>query len=138
VGWGVGGWGGGSGGGGGSDGWPPGEGRTLGRWGSAGEGGASGGLSPSRVGGVYLGGAGGAVDGLGMLKGVRTDANGNLVLVGEEGRDIKLPPLHLEDLVTVFRSVYLHGDGPTVTIDPNPENPEKSAMVIVHSEATKD
>lgn len=95
-------------------------------------------LSPSPVGGVYLGGAGGVIDGLGSLKGVRIDSNDNLVLVGEVGGDVKLPPLRLDDLVTVFRSVYLNGEGPTVTIDPNPENPEKSAMIIVHSEATKD
>ena len=83
--------------------------------------------NPSPVGGVYLGGAGGAVAGLGPLKGIRTDANGNLVLVSEEGGDVKLPPLRLDDVVTVFRSVYLHGEGPTVTIDPNPDDPEKSA-----------
>lgn len=33
-------------------------------------------------------------------------------------------------------SVYLDGEGPTVTIDPSPENPEKSAMIIKHSKAT--
>lgn len=95
-------------------------------------------MNPSPVGGVYLGGAGGAVSGLGMLKGMRIGTDGSLTLIGEEAGDIKLPPLRLDDLVTVFRSVYLYGEGPTVTIDPNPENPEKSAMIIVHSEATKD
>jgi len=95
-------------------------------------------LPCSPVGGVYLGGAGRAVAGLGTLKGICTNANGNLVLVCEEGGDVKLPPLRMDDLVTVFRSVYINGEGPTVTIDPNPEDPEKSAMVIVHSEATRD
>jgi RHS repeat-associated protein len=94
-------------------------------------------LSPSRVGGVYLGGAGGALAGLGALRGVRTDTNGNITLVGQDGADVKLPPLRLDDLVTVFRSVYLYGEGPTVTIDPNPEDPDKSAMVIRHSQATE-
>jgi RHS repeat-associated protein len=94
-------------------------------------------LEPSSVGGVYLGGSAGTITGLGMLKGVNTDANGSLLLVGEDGRDVRLPPLRLDDVVTVFRSVYLNGEGPTVTIDPNPENPEKYAMIIRHSEATE-
>jgi RHS repeat-associated protein len=93
---------------------------------------------PSPVGGIYLGGASGAVNGLGVLKGVRTDTNGNLVLIGEGDNDVKLPPLRLDDVVTVFRSVYLFGEGPTVTIDPNPENPEKSAMIIRHGKATEE
>jgi YD repeat-containing protein len=64
------------------------------------------------------------------------DTNGNLVLVGDTTGEIKLPSLRLDDVVTVFRSVYLDGEGPTVTIDPAPENPEKSAMIIKHSKAT--
>ncbi len=96
------------------------------------------GLYSSPVGGVYLGGSGRMLEGMGELKGVRTDANGNLILVGEEEGSIKLPPLRLDDVVTVFRSVYLNGEGPTVTIDPNPENPQKSPMVIRHSKATED
>ncbi len=95
-------------------------------------------VSPSKVGGVYLGGSGRMLEGMGELKGVRIDANGNLVLVGEEGGNIKLPPLRLDDVVTVFRSVYLNGEGPTVTIDPNPKNPQASPMVIRHSKATED
>ena len=94
-------------------------------------------LSPSSVGGVYLGGAGGALNGFGVLKGVQLDANGNLILIGEDDANIELPSLRLDDMVTVFRSVYLHGEGPTVTIDPNPKDPENSAMIIRHSEATK-
>lgn len=93
-------------------------------------------LSP--VGGVYLGGSGRMLEGMGELKGVRTDANGNLVIVGEEGGNIKLPPLRLDDVVTVFRSVYQNGEGPTVTIDPNPKDPHASPMVIRHSKATED
>jgi len=94
--------------------------------------------NPSPVGGVYLGGSGRMLEGMGELKGVRIDANGNLVLVGEEGGNIKLPPLRLDDVVTVFRSVYLNGEGPTVTIDPNPKDPNASPMVIRHSKATED
>lgn len=93
-------------------------------------------ISTSPVGGIALGKAGALIDGLGSLKGVQLDENGNLILVGEDDKDIELPPLRLDDLVTVFRSVYINGEGPTVTIDPNPENPEKSAMIIRHSEAT--
>lgn len=88
------------------------------------------------VGGVALGGSGGLIDGIGALKGVQVDENGNMILVGEDDKNIELPPLRLDDLVTVFRSVYVNGEGPTVTIDPNPENPEKSAMIIRHSAAT--
>lgn len=93
-------------------------------------------LTPSSVGGVYLGGAGKSVEGVGVLDGVTIDANNNLVLIGEAGTSIKLPPLRLDDVVTVFRSVYLQGEGPTVTIDPNPKNPDGSAMIIRHSPAT--
>ena len=96
-----------------------------------------GGIKPtSPVGGIYLGGAGATIEGLGALKGVRTDVNGNIVLVGEDGGAIKLPPLRLDDVVTVFRSVYLHGEGPTVTIDPHPQDPHGSVMVIQHGKAT--
>jgi RHS repeat-associated protein len=114
---------------------PPGGGVTVVRFPRGRDGNA---LSPSPVGGVYLGGSGRMLEGIGELKGVRTDANGNLVLVGEEGGNIKLPPLRLDDVVTVFRSVYLNGEGPTVTIDPNPRNPQASPMVIRHSKATED
>lgn len=92
--------------------------------------------SKTTVGGITLGGAGGLINGIGALKGVQVNENGNLILVGEDDKGIKLPPLRLDDLVTVFRSVYINGEGPTVTIDPNPENPEKSAMIIRHSAAT--
>lgn len=94
-------------------------------------------LSPSNVGGVYLGGAGQVLAGIGTLQGVRVDTNGNLVLIADDGKEQHLPPLQLDDLVTVFRSVYLHGEGPTVTIDPNPKNPSNSAMIIRHGKATE-
>lgn len=93
--------------------------------------------SASRVGGVYLSGASKLLDGLGQLEGVALDANNNLILIGKGGTDIGLPPLRLDDVVTIFRSVYLHGEGPMVTIDPNPEKPEESAMIIRHGKATE-
>lgn len=94
-------------------------------------------LTPAKVGGVYLGGAGNTLDGLGLVDGITLDDNNNLVLFGKAGRQIKLPSLRLDDVVTVFRSVYIHGEGPTVTIDPNPENQEGSAMIIRHGKATE-
>jgi RHS repeat-associated protein len=94
-------------------------------------------MSPSTVGGVYLGGAGQALEGLGSLKGFALDANNNLILLGREDKAINLPPLRLDDVVTVFQSVYIHGEGPKVTIDPNPQNPDGSAMIISHGKATE-
>ena len=95
-------------------------------------------IQPSTVGGVYLGGAGKTIDGFGSLSGVAIDRNNNLLLLGPEGDTIDLPPLRLDDAVTVFRSVYLYGEGPTVTIDPASENPTESAMVIRHGKGTED
>lgn len=94
-------------------------------------------LTPAKVGGIYLGGAGNTLTGLGLVDGITLDDNNNLVLLGKAGQQIKLPSLRLDDVVTVFRSVYIHGEGPTVTIDPNPENPEGSAMIIRHGKATE-
>lgn len=93
-------------------------------------------MNPSRVGGVYLGGASKTLESVGLLDGVAFDSNNNLILAGKAGDEIKLPPLRIDDLVTVFRSVYINGEGPTVTIEPNPKNPKGSAMIIEHSKAT--
>ncbi|EGV16215.1 RHS repeat domain-containing protein [Thiocapsa marina] len=93
-------------------------------------------VDPTPVGGVYLGGAGRAFDGLGLISGISVDDNQNLLLIEQSGDAIALPPLRLDDLVTVFRSVYLHGEGPTVTIDPDPDAPEDAAMIVRHGEAT--
>lgn len=99
----------------------------------------SGGLVPSNVGGIYMRGAGEALAGLGQLKGVALDSeNGELVLLAEEQGRVDLPPLRLDDVVTVFRSVYEHGQAPFVSIDPNPEDPEGPIMLIRHGEATAD
>ncbi len=95
-------------------------------------------LTPSNVGGVYLGGAGKALDNIGLISGISVDRNNNLVLLSNDDATIKLPPLRIDDAVTIFRSVYLYGEGPTVTIDPASENPEESAMVIRHGKATED
>ncbi len=95
-------------------------------------------MSPSNVGGIYLGGAGEAIKDLGQLSGIAIDPNnGELILLSEEQGDIELPPLRLDDVVTIFRSVYEQGTSPWVTIDPNPEDPRGSFMVIRHSPGTE-
>jgi YD repeat-containing protein len=94
-------------------------------------------LVPSPVGGVYLGGAGRQLEGLGQLRGIATDPrNGMIVLLTEQAGDIPLPPLRLDDIVTIFRSVYLHGEGPSVTINPRGDNPHGPCMDVVHGAAT--
>lgn len=94
-------------------------------------------MAPTNVGGVYLSGAGQSLAGIGLLDGIARDRNGNLVLLGKDGVAIKLPPLRLDDIVTIFRSVYLYGEGPTVTIDPKPGNPSGPEMIIQHGKATE-
>jgi len=91
---------------------------------------------PTSVGGVYLGGSGQALDGVGLLDGITLDANNNLILLNQGGQQLSLPPLRLDDVVTIFRSVYLHGEAPSVSIDPNPDDPKGSAMIIRHGQAT--
>lgn len=94
--------------------------------------------SPSPVGGVYLGGAGKSLEGLGQLKGVAVDeASGKLVLIGSDERQISLPPLRLDDIVTIFRAVYDHGQAPSVTIDPDEQNPKGPIMHVKHGPGTK-
>jgi RHS repeat-associated protein len=78
-------------------------------------GGGAAALSPSPVGGVYLGGAGALLDGLGQVTGIATDQEtGRLILLTEQAGSIQLPALRIDDLVTVFRSVYVYGEGPSV------------------------
>lgn len=94
-------------------------------------------LSPSPVGGVFLGGAGALLDGLGQVTGVAIDREtGRLILLTEHAGSIALPPLRIDDVVTVFRSVYLHGEGPSVTINPRPVDPHGPWMDVVHGAAT--
>ena len=64
------------------------------------------------------------------------DKNGRLVLVAEGKDKIDLPPLRMDDVVTVFRSVYQHGEAPFVSIDPDPRNPRGPAMLVRHGEST--
>lgn len=92
----------------------------------------------SNVGGVALSGAGATLDGFGEIKGLLLDANNNLILINKKGNKNNLPSFRIDDVVTVFRSVYVHGEGPNVTIDPNPNDPENSAMIIKHGKTTED
>jgi YD repeat-containing protein len=93
--------------------------------------------SPSAVGGVYLGGAGEILKGLGELKGVAIDdATGKLVLIASDQQRAALPPLRLDDVVTVFRAVYNHGRSPSVTIDPDEEDPLGPIMHVKHGPGT--
>jgi RHS repeat-associated protein len=94
-------------------------------------------LSPSNVGGIYLRGAGTVLDGLGPLEGVAVDAHtGKLVLLSQQQGPIKLPPLRLDDIVTIFRSVYEYGDAPWVSIDPDPHDPHGPLMHVRHGPGT--
>lgn len=94
-------------------------------------------MGPSPVGGVYLAGAGKVLEGLGAPLGITQDQNGTLMLIFADKAEVRLPPLRLDDMVTVFRSVYLHGQGPTITIDPDPRNPEGLPMLVVHGNGTE-
>ncbi|NIR66886.1 MAG: hypothetical protein GWN61_21010, partial [candidate division Zixibacteria bacterium] len=103
-----------------------------------GGGGGSSPMSPTNVGGVYLLGAGDSLKDLGMLSGIAIDEkNGRLVLLAEEGRKIELPPLRMDDVVTIFRSVYEHGKAPFVSIDPDPKKPKGPLMLTRHGKATQ-
>ena len=93
-------------------------------------------MGPSKVGGIYLRGADEALKGLGRLKGLALDENGRLILLSEGGQVVGLPPLRLDDVVTIFRSVYENG-APFVSIDPNPKDPEGPTMLVSHDEGTE-
>ncbi len=95
-------------------------------------------MTPSPVGGVYLGGASKALEGLGQLKGIAIDkATGKLALIGADEQEMALPPLRLDDVVTVFRAVYNHGRSPSVTIDPDGANPKGPTMNVKHGPGTE-
>ncbi|MCD4782007.1 MAG: hypothetical protein K8S27_15895 [Candidatus Omnitrophica bacterium] len=96
------------------------------------------GFNDSKVGGIRLAGAGNALNHLGGLEGIAIDkTNGRLVLIAQGERPVNLPPLRLDDVVTVFRSVYHFGEAPSVTIDPKSNKKNEKAMVVRHGSATK-
>ena len=93
--------------------------------------------TPAPVGGVALAGGGAAFAGLGTLEGVTLDDRGRLVLLtATQPGGIDLPALRLDDVVTVFRSVYEQGEAPFVSIDPDPANPRGPVMLIRHGPGT--
>ncbi len=114
------------------------SGPSRGPWGTGGSNSSFSMHSPSPVGGVYLGGAGKALEGLGQIKGVSIDEmTGKLVLIGSNEQKIALPPLRLNDIVTIFRAVYDHGESPSVTIDPDEQNPKGPTMDVKHGPGTE-
>jgi len=97
-----------------------------------------GGDGVSNVGGISLSGAGKAFEGLGNLSGIAIDkASGKLTLLSEEKGKINLPSLRLDDVVTIFLSVYLNGEAPFVSIDPDSLNPKGPVMHSRHGKATE-
>lgn len=96
--------------------------------------------TPSNVGGIWLAGIGEAMRNLtGAIKGVAFDQNtGRLVLISEEQGQMNLPPLRIEDIATIFRSVYQYGESPWVTIDPDPAQPNGKTMLVRGGQATED
>ncbi len=96
-------------------------------------------VKDGKVGGVRLRGAGAALKDLGPLTGVAVDDNGRLVLLAADAPDVHLPPLRLDDIVTVFRCVYDHGEAPSVSIDPDPADEEGVRVHTVrHGKGTED
>ncbi|MCX6250529.1 MAG: hypothetical protein NTX61_07240 [Bacteroidetes bacterium] len=94
--------------------------------------------NPSNVGGVYLSGAGKSLETLGQLRGIAVDeSTGKLVLVTEGNGTVNLPPLRMDDVVTIFRSVYEEGNAPFVSIDPNPEDRYGPIMIPRHGKMTE-
>ena len=90
---------------------------------------------PAPIGGVSLAGAGNTLAPLGRLRGVSVDGQGRLVLIAEKHPTIELPPVRLDDVVTVFRGVY-DNKSPFVSIDPDPKDPNGPTMNIRHSPGT--
>lgn len=96
-------------------------------------------LTPTKVGGIRLAGAGNALSHLGTLEGIALDeTNDRLILISKGKRPIDLPPLRLDDVVTIFRSVYQHGEAPSVSIDPISNRKNERFMTVRHGSATPD
>lgn len=87
-------------------------------------------MAPHRVGGVFLGGADRVLDGIGPLRGLQLEEKtGRIVLIADEA-SVNLPPLRIDDVVVIFRTVYDHGSVPWVSIDPDPKEPEHADMHV--------
>ncbi len=91
---------------------------------------------PVPVGGVFLAGAGEALRTLGLIRGIAFDpVSGQIILISDVG-PLTLPALSLDDVVTVFQTVYRHG-APYVSIDPDPTNPTGPWMKVRHYPGTE-
>jgi RHS repeat-associated protein len=93
-------------------------------------------LGPTNIGGISLRGAGKALEHLGPLAGIALGPNGKLILIAHDKGNLDLPPLRLDDVVTIFRSVYEHGEGPFVSIDPDPKDSRGPTMNVRHGPGT--
>ncbi len=95
------------------------------------------GFNQGNVGGIRLTGAGKALSHLGSLEGIALDkTNDRMVLVSNDQNPINLPPLRMDDVVTIFRSVYIHGEAPSVSIDPLSDKKTEKWMKVRHGAAT--
>jgi RHS repeat-associated protein len=94
-------------------------------------------VSSSNIGGIYLSGAAQAIEDLGPLSGIAVDEETDrLILLSKEQDDLTLPSLRLDDLTTIFDAVYNQGTAPFVSIDPNPDDPYGSTMLVRHDPVT--
>ena len=59
-----------------------------------------------------------------------------MILIGSDEQRIALPPLRLDEIITVFRAVFEHGQAPTVTIDPDTLQPTGPIMHVKHGPGT--
>jgi RHS repeat-associated protein len=93
-------------------------------------GGGGGGGGLPLVGGVYLDETAKIVGELGSISGASYDAStGRLILIGDKQRE--LPPMKPEYLAEAIRAVYAESPHePGMTIDPNPQNPLSSTMLV--------
>jgi RHS repeat-associated protein len=93
-------------------------------------GGGSGGATMPKVGGVYLDQTARVLGELGAITGAVYDPQtGRLTLVGD--KSTTLPPMKPEYLAAALRAVYAPSEhAPGMTIDPNPQDPHSSIMVV--------
>lgn len=97
---------------------------------------ASSALSESNVGGIFLSGTQ-SLESFGELVGTYVDKeSGTILLVSKNDRAASLPPFSLDEFATVLRCVYA-GQPPSVSIDPDPNDPHGPKMLVRHGEGTE-
>lgn len=93
-------------------------------------------LTESNVGGVFLAGTK-SIEAFGEFIGTYLDKeSGTIVLVSKNDKAGNLPPFSLDEFATVLRCVY-SGQAPSVSIDPDPNNPHGPTMLVRHGEGTE-